>query len=95
MGTCGESRLTARFPTMREEALCDPAAADDLVVLVEHSRLSGRDGALRRIENGRDLIARQHFQFGPGGLVPVADFYLDAQLSFELRDGDPVQPLRL
>lgn len=76
-------------------ASADPAAAYHFVVLIEDGGLAGRDGSLRLVEDGVDLVVAVAVQGGCGGDVAVADLDGHTQLFalVEVRDGDPVEAI--
>lgn len=60
----------------------DPAAANNFVaVVVENSRLSRRDGALRLIKLRLNLIGPGLAQRGTGRLMPMPNLHPHAQLA--------------
>ena len=56
----------------------DPSAAEHFFAVVQHHRLPRRDGALRLIENDRQLIGAVARRGGRLRLVVVADLRLAA-----------------
>ncbi len=59
-------------------ALCDPAAADHNVAVVENRGLAGRDGALRLVEGGEDFVFARALNDRWRGLVAMANLHRDA-----------------
>lgn len=80
-----------QFLPGEQERSDDPAAADYFVVVVEDSGLAGGDGALGFVEGGQDFAGFGRLEGGPGGVVAVADFDLDAQGGGERGNADPVE----
>src|SRR6202035_3680923 len=84
-------------------SLSDPAAADDLVALIEDGGLAGGDGALRLVEGGKNAVGgviRGAFRAyrrerGPGRIVAMANLDLDAQSLAGVKAGhrDPVEAI--
>src|ERR1039458_9528944 len=70
--------------------LRDPAAAHHDVSIVENSRLSRCDGALRLVEGDEDFVVPNSFNQGCRGLVAMANFHADAHRPEQVVDGDQV-----
>ena len=71
--------------------LNDPAAAEDYVTDVENGALSGRDGALRIVEDNARAI--RIFCWLDGclrGSMAIANFHFRADRAFQSRDANPI-----
>src|SRR2546430_1843408 len=76
--------------------LLDPAAAEHDVAIVKHGALTGRDSALRLIEDYLDARIRccRGEQGSGGSGVLVANLHPSTDRSRDARDRDPVDVLR-
>src|ERR1035438_2631536 len=74
--------------------LCDPAAADHYVAVVEDRSLSGRDGALGLVKRGQDFVFASSLNDGRGGLVAMTNLDRHAQRLAQVFEGNEVYPAR-
>src|SRR5580704_15845135 len=63
------------IPVLTEPELLDPPATDHDVAVIEYGGLAGRDGALRLIEVGEDLVIAGLLDHGGCAFVAMANLH--------------------
>src|SRR6266550_3021448 len=61
-----------------QSTLSNPSAAEDNVPVIEDSRLSRCNGALRLVKRNRHFITTGDFELGRGRFVTVPDLHLNS-----------------
>src|SRR5262249_15048446 len=76
------------------DKLCDPASANDDVVVVENYCLARSDGPLGLVKCHADFTIADVLDYSRSGLVPVTNLGANPHRFFQFVDADPVHLVR-